>query len=127
MLNFTPRAAQVLALARKESDRFHHGYTGTEHLLLGLLVLGEGVAVDVLHRMGVTLEAARAKVEELVGLGSEGEADGKVPYTRQVKIVLALAGKEAKTAGTFLYRGGAYSPRAPHRGERGCRHRCSRT
>src|SRR5258705_199051 len=49
MNNFTPRAQQVLALARKEADRFHHNYVGTEHLLLGLIKLGQGVAVSVLH------------------------------------------------------------------------------
>ena len=52
MSNFTPRAQQVLALARKEADRFHHNYVGTEHLLLGLINLGQGVAVNVLQKMG---------------------------------------------------------------------------
>ena len=51
MNNFTPRAQQVLALARKEADRFNHSYVGTEHLLLGLIKLGQGVAVNVLERM----------------------------------------------------------------------------
>ena len=50
MNNFTPRAQQVLALARKEADRFNHNYVGTEHLLLGLIKLGQGVAVNVLQR-----------------------------------------------------------------------------
>ena len=53
MNNFTPRAQQVLQLARREADRFNHGYIGTEHLLLGLIALGEGVAVAVLRRMGL--------------------------------------------------------------------------
>ena len=52
MNNFTPRAQQVLALARKEADRFNHNYVGTEHLLLGLIKLGQGVAVNVLQKMG---------------------------------------------------------------------------
>ena len=52
MSNFTPRAQQVLALARKEADRFHHNYVGTEHLLLGLINLGQGVAVNVCRRWG---------------------------------------------------------------------------
>jgi ATP-dependent Clp protease ATP-binding subunit ClpC len=56
MNNFTPRAQQVLALARKEADRFNHSYVGTEHLLLGLIKLGQGVAVNVLERMGLELE-----------------------------------------------------------------------
>ena len=50
MSNFTPHAQQVLALARKEADRFHHNYVGTEHLLLGLINLGQGVAVNVLQK-----------------------------------------------------------------------------
>ena len=52
MNDFTPRAQQVLALARKEAERFNHNYVGTEHLLLGLIKLGQGVAVTVLQRMG---------------------------------------------------------------------------
>ena len=55
MNNFTPRAQQVLALARKEADRFHHNYVGTEHILLGLIKLGQGVAVSVLQKMGLDL------------------------------------------------------------------------
>jgi ATP-dependent Clp protease ATP-binding subunit ClpC len=54
MSNFTPRAQQVLALARKEADRFNHNYLGTEHILLGLIKLGQGVAVNVLQKMGST-------------------------------------------------------------------------
>ena len=61
MNNFTPRAQQVLALARKEADRFNHSYVGTEHLLLGLIKLVEGVAVNVLERMGLELEAVAWK------------------------------------------------------------------
>ncbi len=57
MNNFTPRAQQVLQLARKEADRFNHNYVGTEHLLLGLIKLGQGVAVNVLQKMGLDLEA----------------------------------------------------------------------
>jgi ATP-dependent Clp protease ATP-binding subunit ClpC len=53
MSNFTPRAQQVLALARKEADRFNHNFLGTEHLLLGLIKLGQGVAVNVLQKMGL--------------------------------------------------------------------------
>jgi hypothetical protein len=56
MNDFTPRAQQVLALARKEAERFNHNYVGTEHLLLGLIKLGQGVAVTVLQKMGLDLE-----------------------------------------------------------------------
>lgn len=96
MNNFTPRAQQVLALARKEADRFNHNYVGTEHLLLGLIKLGQGVAVNVLQKMGVDLETVRMEVEKQVGTGPEAKVSGNIPYTPRVKKVLALAGKEAK-------------------------------
>src|SRR6516165_10852759 len=96
MNNFTPRAQQVLALARKEADRFNHNYVGTEHLLLGLIKLGQGVAVNVLQKMGLDLETVRMEVEKQVGSGPETKLVGNVPYTPRVKKVLALAGKEAK-------------------------------
>jgi len=96
MNNFTPRAQQVLALARKEADRFHHNYVGTEHILLGLIKLGQGVAVSVLQKMGLDLDTVRAAVEKQVGTGQETKAQGSIPYTPRVKKVLALAGKEAK-------------------------------
>jgi ATP-dependent Clp protease ATP-binding subunit ClpC len=97
MNNFTPRAQQVLALARKEADRFRHNYVGTEHILLGLIKLGQGVAVSVLQKMGLDLETVRAAVEKQVGTGTETKTAGSIPYTPRVKKVLALAGKEAKT------------------------------
>ncbi|MDF9826900.1 ATP-dependent Clp protease ATP-binding subunit ClpC [Ereboglobus sp. PH5-10] len=97
MNNFTPRATQVLALARKEADRFQHNYVGTEHLLLGLIKLGQGVAVSVLQKMGLDLETVRGAVEKQVGVGTDGKSAGNIPYTPRVKKVLALAGKEAKT------------------------------
>jgi len=96
MNNFTPRAQQVLALARKEADRFNHSYVGTEHLLLGLIKLGQGVAVNVLERMGLELEAVRMEVEKEVGSGPPQKSPGNIPYTPRVKKVLALANKEAK-------------------------------
>ncbi|MDX1679437.1 MAG: ATP-dependent Clp protease ATP-binding subunit [Akkermansiaceae bacterium] len=97
MNNFTPRAQQVLALARKEADRFNHSYVGTEHLLLGLIKLGQGVAVNVLERMGLELESVRMEVEKEVGSGPPQKSPGNIPYTPRVKKVLALANKEAKT------------------------------
>ncbi|MEN9470495.1 MAG: Negative regulator of tic competence ClpC/MecB, partial [Verrucomicrobiota bacterium] len=97
MNNFTPRAQQVLALARKEADRFNHNYVGTEHLLLGLIKLGQGVAVNVLQKMGLDLETVRMEVEKQVGSGPETKMAGNIPYTPRVKKVLALAGKEAKS------------------------------
>ncbi|HPA16636.1 MAG TPA: ATP-dependent Clp protease ATP-binding subunit [Verrucomicrobiae bacterium] len=96
MNNFTPRAQQVLALARKEADRFNHNYIGTEHLLLGLIKLGQGVAVNVLQKMGLDLETVRMEVEKQVGTGPDTKIVGNIPYTPRVKKVLALANKEAK-------------------------------
>ncbi len=96
MNNFTPRAQQVLALARKEADRFNHNFVGTEHLLLGLIKLGQGVAVNVLQKMGLDLETVRMEVEKQVGTGPDQKMIGNIPYTPRVKKVLALAAKEAR-------------------------------
>jgi ATP-dependent Clp protease ATP-binding subunit ClpC len=96
MSNFTPRAQQVLALARKEADRFNHNFLGTEHLLLGLIKLGQGVAVNVLQKMGLDLETVRMEVEKQVGAGPDQKMIGNIPYTPRVKKVIALAQKEAK-------------------------------
>src|ERR1035441_6871057 len=96
MNNFTPRAQQVLALARKEADHFNHNFVGTEHLLLGLIKLGQGVAVNVLQKLGLDLETVRLEVEKQVGTGPDQKMMGNIPYTPRVKKVLALAQKEAK-------------------------------
>jgi ATP-dependent Clp protease ATP-binding subunit ClpC len=97
MNNFTPRAQQVLQLARKEADRFNHSYVGTEHLLLGIIALGQGVAVNVLQRMNINLESVRLEVEKAVGVGPETKQVGNLPFTPRVKKVLALAGSEARS------------------------------
>ncbi|MBK1831130.1 ATP-dependent Clp protease ATP-binding subunit [Verrucomicrobiaceae bacterium R5-34] len=96
MNNFTPRAQQVLTLSRKEADRFNHNYVGTEHILLGLIKLGQGVAVSVLQNMGLDLETVRIEVEKQVGSGPEQKISGNIPYTPRVKKVLALSNKEAQ-------------------------------
>jgi hypothetical protein len=96
MNNLTPRAQQVLALARKEADRFNHNFVGTEHLLLGLIKLGQGVAVNVLQKLGLDLETVRTEVEKQVGTGPDQKMIGTLPYTPRVKKVLFLANKEAK-------------------------------
>jgi ATP-dependent Clp protease ATP-binding subunit ClpA len=96
MTNFTPRAQQVLSLARKEADRFHHSFVGTEHLLLGLIKLGQGAPVNVLHKLGLNLENVRAEVEKFVGTGHEHQIIGNIPYTPRVKKVVALAARQAK-------------------------------
>jgi ATP-dependent Clp protease ATP-binding subunit ClpC len=94
--NFTPRAQQVLALARKEADRFNHNYVGTEHLLLGLIKLDQGVAVNVLKKMGLDLETVQLEVEKHVPPGPDHKVAGTIPYTPRVKKVLDLASKEAR-------------------------------
>src|SRR5438045_6682091 len=96
MNNFTPRAQQVLALARKEADRFNHNFVGTEHLLLGLIKLGQGVAVNVLQKLGLDLDTVRMEVEKQVGTGPDQKVIGNIPYTLRVKKVLALAAEEDK-------------------------------
>src|SRR6202162_1462656 len=80
MNEFTPRAQQVLALARKEAERFNHNYVGTEHLLLGLIKLGQGVAVNVLQKMGLDLERVRMEGEKHVGSYPEATLVGGIPY-----------------------------------------------
>src|SRR6266516_3488118 len=95
--DFTPRAQQALALARKEADRFNHNFVGTEHVLLGLIKLGQGVAVNVIQKLGLDLETVRMEVEKQVGIGPDQKMIGNIPYTPRVKKVLALAVKEAKT------------------------------
>ena len=85
--NFTPRAQQVLSLAKKEAKRFGHNYVGTEHLLLGLVKLGQGVAVSVLESMSLDLETVRMEVEKYSGSGGATMQDGDVPFTPRVKKV----------------------------------------
>ena len=95
MFNFTPRAQQVLALARKESILLHQNYIGTDHMLLGILRLGEGVAVNILQKMGLSLENVREEVAERAGPPSLTRSD-KIPYTPGVKKGLALAERESR-------------------------------
>ena len=97
--NFTPRAQQVLALAKKEAIRFNHSFVGTEHLLLGLIKLGQGVAVNVLQKMDLDLETVREEVEKQVGAGPDQKQSGSIPYTPRVKKVLNLAQREARNLG----------------------------
>jgi ATP-dependent Clp protease ATP-binding subunit ClpC len=99
MDNFTPRAQQVLQLARKEADRFNHGYVGTEHILLGLIALGHGVAVNALQSLGIDLASVRMEVEKAVGTGPETKTIGNIPFTPRAKKVLALSASEARGLG----------------------------
>lgn len=93
--NFTARAQRAIQLAAREADRFNHPYIGTEHLLLGLVALGEGVAVEVLEELGVALDDVRIAVERMVGFGGETKTKGELPYTPRTKKVLQLAVAEA--------------------------------
>ena len=93
---FTPRACQVLALARREAVRFNHNFVGTEHLLLGLVRLGQGTAVNVLQRMSLDLETIRHEVEKHVGTGPDQKMIWPIPFTPRTKKVLAVAAKEAR-------------------------------
>ncbi|WP_217704839.1 ATP-dependent Clp protease ATP-binding subunit [Victivallis sp. Marseille-Q1083] len=96
MKNFTPRARHVLVLAQKEAERFNHDAVGSEHLLLGLLVLGEGVAVSVLKAMGLNLDKLRIEVEKVCGVGGPTKTAGLIPFTPQLKRILILAATEAR-------------------------------
>ena len=93
----TPRARQALMLAKRESMRFNHGYIGSEHLLLGLLALGEGVAVSVLQERGLNLEALRMEVEKCCGQGGSTLQAGELSMTKGLGKVLEIAAAEAKS------------------------------
>ncbi|HEX6555479.1 MAG TPA: Clp protease N-terminal domain-containing protein [Ktedonobacteraceae bacterium] len=92
---FTERARKVMQLAQEEAQRLQHNYIGTEHLLLGLLREGEGVAGNVLRRLGVDLERARQAVEGIVGRGDH-LVSGEIGLTPRAKLVLQLAVDEAR-------------------------------
>ncbi len=96
MNNFTPRSKQVFILAQQEAARFNHDYVGTEHLLLGLVKLGQGVAVSVLKSLGLNLEQLRLEVEKLTSSSGTTKLQGELPYSTVLKKVIALSAKEAK-------------------------------
>jgi ATP-dependent Clp protease ATP-binding subunit ClpC len=95
---FTERARKVVVLAQDEASRFNHNYIGTEHLLLGLLKEGEGVAARALGSLGVTLDEARGQVESIVGYGGE-DTGGQAPFTPRSKKVLELSLRESMQLG----------------------------
>ncbi|MBL8989330.1 MAG: ATP-dependent Clp protease ATP-binding subunit [Gemmatimonadetes bacterium] len=95
--NFTDRVRKVLQMAREEAARLHHEYVGTEHILLGLIREGEGVAAAVLTNLSVDLEEIQQKIEETVKKGKASSAPGPdLPYTSRAKKVLELAMTEAR-------------------------------
>jgi len=96
---FTDRAKKVMNLARQEAQRFNHEYLGTEHVLLGLVQEGSGVAANVLKNMGVDLARIRAEVEKLVKSGPSMVTMGQLPFTPRAKKVLELSMEEAHNLG----------------------------
>ncbi|MBX3133110.1 MAG: ATP-dependent Clp protease ATP-binding subunit [Gemmatimonadaceae bacterium] len=95
--NFTERVRKVLAMAREEAARLHHEYVGTEHILLGLIREGEGVAAAVLQNLSVDLEEVQQKIEDTVKKGKAAQTTGPdLPYTSRAKKVLELAMGEAR-------------------------------
>ncbi len=92
---FTNRAKQVIKLAKKEAQRLNHNYLGTEHVLLGLLKLGQGVAVNVLRNLTIDFEMVRSEVEKVVGYGPEIQVYGEPSLTGKVKKVFEFANEEA--------------------------------
>src|SRR6201988_817233 len=98
--NFTDRVRKVLQMAREEAARLHHEYVGTEHILLGLIREGEGVAATVLQNLNVELDEIQQKIEETVKKGKAAQATGPdLPYTSRAKKVLELAMSEARELG----------------------------
>ncbi len=95
---FTDRARRVVHLAQEEARLLRHNYVGTEHLLLGLLYEGEGIAARALESLGISLEVVRARVEEIIGRG-QITASGHIPFTPRAKKVLELSLREALQLG----------------------------
>jgi len=95
---FTERARRVVVLAQEEARMLNHNYIGTEHILLGLAREGEGVAARALESLGISLEAVRQQVEEIIGRGQEAPS-GHIPFTPRAKKVLELSLREAQQLG----------------------------
>ncbi len=96
---FTERARKVIVYAKEEARRFNHDYIGTEHLLLGLIREGEGVAAAVLQKLGLGLETIRLEVEKLVQPGPQTQVVGDIPFTPRSKKALELSAEEARALG----------------------------
>ncbi|MFH1784497.1 MAG: ATP-dependent Clp protease ATP-binding subunit [bacterium] len=96
---FTERAQKVILLAQEEAKRLNHDYLGTEHLLLGLVALGEGVAAVALNNLGIDLRKLRQEVEKTIGIGENILLLGEIPFTPRAKKVLELSVEEAQSMG----------------------------
>jgi ATP-dependent Clp protease ATP-binding subunit ClpC len=95
---FTDRARRVVVLAQEEARMLDHNYIGTEHILLGLIHEGEGVAAKALESLGISLDAVRQQVEEIIGQGQQAPS-GHIPFTPRAKKVLELARREMSQLG----------------------------
>ncbi|HTJ72423.1 MAG TPA: Clp protease N-terminal domain-containing protein, partial [Actinospica sp.] len=95
---FTDRARRVVVLAQEEARMLNHNYIGTEHILLGLIHEGEGVAAKALESLNISLEAVRQQVEEIIGQGQQAPS-GHIPFTPRAKKVLELSLREALQLG----------------------------
>src|SRR4051794_9442043 len=95
---FTDRARRVVVLAQEEARMLNHNYIGTEHILLGLIHEGEGVAAKALESLGISLEGVRNQVEEIIGQGQQAPS-GHIPFTPRAKKVLELSLREALQLG----------------------------
>jgi ATP-dependent Clp protease ATP-binding subunit ClpC len=93
--HYSPRSRRVLALAQQEAERLNHNFIGTEHLLLGLIDLGTGVAYNTLVKMNVDLSGVRNEIEKIVGVGQNRKQLAVIPDTARTKRALALATEEA--------------------------------
>lgn len=96
---FTERAQRIVLIAQEEAKRLNHDFVGTEHILLGLIALGEGVAAQVLANLGADLRRCRQEVEKIVGTGESLMMLGEIPFTPRAKKVLEYATEEAQTLG----------------------------
>ena len=96
---FTDRARRVVVLAQEEARMLNHNYIGTEHVLLGLISEGEGVAAKALESLGIDVEGVRGQVEEIIGQGQQVPG-GHIPFTPRAKMVLELSLRERCSSAT---------------------------
>ena len=95
---FTDRASRVVVLAQEEAKLLNHNYIGTEHILLGLIHEGDGVAAKALEQLGISLDAVLAQVQDMIGTGSQ-QTTGHIPFTPRAKKALELSLREALQLG----------------------------
>jgi ATP-dependent Clp protease ATP-binding subunit ClpC len=96
---FTDRARRVVVLAQEEARQLNHNYIGTEHILLGLIHEGDGIAAQALESLGVRLDAVRDRVKEIIGPGQDDDQSGHIPFTPRAKKVLELSLRESLQLG----------------------------